>query len=90
METGSKETVLKPDRTPDAVIKPGHAVWWREMVYMHVFGSVFKMEVDQEDGSLIVWGHGGIKGKLSKETKDLYDAYWYESFEDAFLGEENE
>jgi hypothetical protein len=85
METGNNETVPKPDRAPDAVIKPGHAVWWPEMIFMHVHGPVNKMEIDQEDGSLCIVHHSK-KVALSQEVKDLYDKWWYECFESKVLG----
>lgn len=92
METEYSE-VAKPDRIPDVVIKPGHAIWWSEMVFMHVYGSVYKIKINQEDGSLYYDDRHGAKtnvGNLPSGTKEAYDKWWYETFESKFLGDENE
>jgi hypothetical protein len=89
METES-ETVTKPDRSPDAVIKPGHAIWWGEMIFMHVYGGVYKIVTDQNDGSLYYEIAIAKRRDLPDGTKEAYDKWWYETFESKFLGDDNE
>lgn len=93
METRS-ETVIKPDRSPDFVIKPGHAIWWGEMIFMHVYGQVYKIETDQEDGSLYYsekrWNSEDKRHPLPEGTKEQYDKWFYEVFEAKFLGVDGE
>jgi hypothetical protein len=84
--------VTKPDRAPDITIKPGHAIWWSEMIFMHVYGGVYKIDVDQENGSLHYIDHRiGERYfvPMPKGTKEEYDKYWYEIFESKMLGDGN-
>jgi hypothetical protein len=93
METGS-EIIVKPDRVPDFVAPVGHAFWWSEMIMMHVYGPLFKMSIDQSNGSLCytVPRHSGNNDLVHLEpyAKELYDKWWYEAFESKFLGDESE
>lgn len=79
--------MTKPSRPPDAVVKPGHAFWWEEMVFMHVYGGLYKVEVDQQDNSLFYESHMGIKTRFAPSVRQLYDEWWYETFESKFLGD---
>jgi hypothetical protein len=88
MEVESK-VITKPDRPPDVVIRPGHAIWWPEMVFLHVYGDVHKIKIDQENGSLYyILDSNKSRHVLPDEFKKAYDKWWYEPFEAAFLGEE--
>jgi len=90
VETGSK-TVTRPDRAPDVVIKPGHAVWWSEMVFMHVYGGFYQIKTDQENASLYYTNEQNDKRQeLPKGMKEQYDTWWYNTFESKFLGDSND
>jgi hypothetical protein len=82
---------LKPDRPPDFVSRVGHAFWWNEMIFMHVFGGFYKIEMEQSEGkyhgAFFFWEEGPKKIFLPG-VREEYDKWWHESFEINFLGEE--
>jgi hypothetical protein len=85
VETECFEAV-KPNRPPDAVMKPGHAFWWSEMVMMHVYGHIFKIEVNHDGSFYYIYKNEAHP--MWPEVRVMYDKWWYETFESKFLGEE--
>jgi hypothetical protein len=62
------------------------------MIFMHVYGGVYQIKTDQENGSL--YYTSGFKEESREElpsgTKEAYDKWWYETFESKFLGDDDE
>jgi hypothetical protein len=82
----SLSEVEKPVRPPDIVINPGHAVWWPEMVFLHVYGDVYRIEFDQDECRFYyVKFHGGHRWYFGQQFKELYDKWWYETFEQSLF-----
>ena len=87
-----EEGVLKPDRTPDYVHHVGHAYWFQEMVFMHVYGGIYKIHVNQEDSSFYIvegFSSGSRSVPLYPGVKEAYDKWFYEMFESKLLGEDD-
>jgi hypothetical protein len=81
--------VIKPDRAPDFVIVPGHAFWWPELVFLHVYGNVYNIEVDQEDARFY-YTLFDKRAYFTFNIKAEYDKWLYEEFESKVLGAEDE
>jgi len=59
------------------------------MIFMHVYGGVHVIQIDQENGSLYYMDLD-LKQGLNSHIKEVYDKWWYETFEAKFLGDSDE
>lgn len=85
--------INKPDRSPDMIVPPGHAVWWDEMIFMHVYNMIYKLEIKQDTGKLCAYRYISTDGErsyvyLPPLVQESYDKWWYETFESKFIGTE--
>ena len=90
METQDPEVIWKPQGPPDVITPAGHAFWWADMYFMHVFGGYFKLEIDQENSQIYFMNRAGQKVPIGPEGQTRYDKWLSEVFESKFLGDQDD
>lgn len=90
MEDEDNKPLVAPDRAPDFVTSYGSAYWWHEMIYIGAHGDKGKLLIEENKLYCIIPRSFGLTQKkpMNPSLMDAYTAWWYETFEQHFFGEE--